>query len=400
MSAIAFCDVCHRDLAFLARIAVDRLLVGRSGLIHGALGFRAGHRSPGRAAPAGRCRARPVGGRARRSSAPGRSARLRPLERGLARRDDLRARAGIDVCELRIGDDLGGQRLLVLRDRFGIVDPHQHGVGGDVLAAHDGNVRDAPVDPRRDVEPRRVHLALHQQRLGPHQIPDRQAGDGGDDHAHHDRRNPGGQSFPVSLLFLVLAPAPACATSVGLSGVGISIAVGPCHSTKYRTALRPMLARTFGPVTSAHHRTDLIVPGAAINRPRDRPLCYRPWAVASAYSTATTSTSRATDIFAKICDTLPEFYLSLCCRKTLATSFGARAVGHAHRQCRLQSRQRPFGFRRRGHLHQCFAVEHDLVGDLADPGQPRRWRSGMSSATVTVTSTYRRPNRCTEIERL
>ena len=104
-------------------------------------------------------------------------ARLRPLERRLARRDDLRARAGIDVGELRLGDDLGGQRLLVLGDRLGVVDPHQHRAGGDVLAAHDRDLRDAPIDPRRDVEPRRIDLALHQQGLRPHQIPDRQGGD-------------------------------------------------------------------------------------------------------------------------------------------------------------------------------------------------------------------------------
>ena len=116
-------------------------------------------------------------------------ARLRPLERGLARGDDLRARADVDVGKLRLGDDLGGDRLLVLGDRLGIVDLDQHGAGGDVLAAHDRDLSDAPVDPRGDVEPRRVHLALHQQRLRPHQIPDRQAGDGGDHHADNDRRD-------------------------------------------------------------------------------------------------------------------------------------------------------------------------------------------------------------------
>src|SRR5262245_29241964 len=39
-------------------------------------------------------------------------------------------------------------RLLVLGQRFGIVDPHQHGVGVDILAAHDGHLSDAAVDPR------------------------------------------------------------------------------------------------------------------------------------------------------------------------------------------------------------------------------------------------------------
>ena len=99
------------------------------------------------------------------------------------------ARADVDIRKLRIGDDLGGQRLLVLGDRLGIVDPHQHRVGVDVLAARDGHLSDAAVDPRGDVEARRVHLALHQQRLAPHQIIDRQGGDRGDDHGDDDGRN-------------------------------------------------------------------------------------------------------------------------------------------------------------------------------------------------------------------
>ena len=77
----------------------------------------------------------------------------------------------------------------MLGDRLGIVDPHQRRTGLDVLAARNGDRRDAPVDPRRDVEPRRVDLALHQQRLAPQQIPDRQGGDRGGDHADDDRRN-------------------------------------------------------------------------------------------------------------------------------------------------------------------------------------------------------------------
>ena len=35
-------------------------------------------------------------------------ARLRPLERGLARGDDLRAGADVDVGELCLGNDFGG----------------------------------------------------------------------------------------------------------------------------------------------------------------------------------------------------------------------------------------------------------------------------------------------------
>ena len=88
--------------------------------------------------------------------------RLGALERGLARSDDLRPGAGVDVGKLRVGDDPGSHRLFVPGDRFRIVDPYQHRVGGDVLPAIHRNFRDAPVDPRRDVEAGRVHLTLYQ----------------------------------------------------------------------------------------------------------------------------------------------------------------------------------------------------------------------------------------------
>ena len=103
---------------------------------------------------------------------------LRPLQRGLARRDDLGARARIDIRELRFGHDLRSQRLLVLCNGLRVIDAHQHGAGGNVLPAKDRNLRDASIDPRRDVQPRCVHLALHEQRLRSHQIPDGQAGNG------------------------------------------------------------------------------------------------------------------------------------------------------------------------------------------------------------------------------
>ena len=146
MSAMRLADIRLGDLALLARIAVDRLLVGRLGLIHGALAFVQGI---GRLIEAGLRRIAVLGQLADAFVGLLRQhhSRLRPLERGLARRDDLRPRAGVDVGELRIGDDLGGQRLLVLGQRFGIVDPHQHGVGGDVLPAR------RPECPRRARRP-------------------------------------------------------------------------------------------------------------------------------------------------------------------------------------------------------------------------------------------------------
>src|SRR5262249_28265786 len=96
-----------------------------SGLIHGALAFvqRVGRLvEPGdRGVAVFGQLADPVIGFLRQDHA-----RLRPLERCLFRGDDLRACAGIDVGELRIGNDLRGERLLVLCDRLRIVDLDQH----------------------------------------------------------------------------------------------------------------------------------------------------------------------------------------------------------------------------------------------------------------------------------
>jgi hypothetical protein len=55
---------------------------------------------------------------------------------------------------------------------FGIVDPHQDRSGVDILPSLDWHVGDAPINAGCDIEPRRVDLALHQQRFGPHQVPD------------------------------------------------------------------------------------------------------------------------------------------------------------------------------------------------------------------------------------
>ena len=106
-------DIRHSDLALLARITVDRLFVGRLGLIHGALRFMQaiGHLVEARlrCIVALRQLADAFVGLLRQHKG-----RLRPIERGLARSDDLCPRADIDIGELRIGDDLGGQRLLML----------------------------------------------------------------------------------------------------------------------------------------------------------------------------------------------------------------------------------------------------------------------------------------------
>jgi len=61
----------------------------------------------------------------------------------------------------------------VLGDCLGVVDLDQHGAGRDVLPALDRDLADPAIDPGRDVEPGRIHLALHQQGFGPHEVPNR-----------------------------------------------------------------------------------------------------------------------------------------------------------------------------------------------------------------------------------
>src|SRR5262245_15738230 len=62
----------------------------------------------------------------------------------------------------------------------------------------------ARLAPGGDVEPRRIALALHQQRRGPRQVPDRQCADHGDDHCDDDRRNSTGAGRPLLRRLLVL----------------------------------------------------------------------------------------------------------------------------------------------------------------------------------------------------
>ena len=201
MSATAFCTFATAISRSSARITVDRLLVGGFGLVGGALALVQGI-------------GRLVEPRLRRVAMLGQladavigflgkdHAGLRPLQCRLARRNHLRARAGLDIGELRIGHHLGSERLLVLRERLRIVDPHQHGAGGDVLPALHRDVGDTPVDPRGDVEARGVHLALYQQGLRPHEVPDRQTGDDGDDQPDDDGGNPSGSRRAGGRCFL------------------------------------------------------------------------------------------------------------------------------------------------------------------------------------------------------
>ena len=67
----------------------------------------------------------------------------------------------------------------------------------------------------------------------------------------------------------------------------------------------------------------------------------------------------------------------------------------------LQLRQRPVRFSRRGHLHQRFAVQHDLIRDLADASQSRTMAVGdeLGDPDRDIDAVAD-PDRFTEIERL
>ena len=138
-------DIGRRDSTFLLGIAIDRLLVGRSRLIDGALAFMQGI---GRLVEA-RNRGVAVFGQladAVIGLLRQHDARLCSLERGLACGDDLGPRADVDIGELRLGHDPGGERLISFGDRLGVVDANEHRAGGDVLTADDRNFPYPPID--------------------------------------------------------------------------------------------------------------------------------------------------------------------------------------------------------------------------------------------------------------
>ncbi len=108
-------------------------------------------------------------------------------DRRLALRDLLLADADENVGEIGLGDRLGGARLVELGDELGVVDDQQKLARCDIVASLDRTLSDQPVDARRNIDPRRVRLALHDQRLCLEQIPERKAGDDRHDHEQHDR---------------------------------------------------------------------------------------------------------------------------------------------------------------------------------------------------------------------
>ena len=186
------------DAAFLDRVAGDGLFVGKLGLLPAA----AGHvEARGRLVElldrseiARRQLLGAVVGLLRQP--------LAGLGRGhgrLALGDDLGASADLDALEIGQRDGLRGLRLLEPGQQFGIVDRHQDLARGDVLAAIHRAPGNAAVDPRRDVDPRGIRLALNQQRLRLNEIPKRQGED-----RDHGKRNDGDRR-PRRLLWRVRA---------------------------------------------------------------------------------------------------------------------------------------------------------------------------------------------------
>jgi hypothetical protein len=127
--------------------------------------------------------------------------RLRALQLRFARCNDLGSCADVDVGQLSLGNDLGGYRLFPLSQRFRVIDPHQDGTGRDVLSAYDRNLPNAAIDARGKIHPRRVNLALDEQRFRPYQIPDRQRRDCDDNASDNDRRRMHGNWFFRKCLF-------------------------------------------------------------------------------------------------------------------------------------------------------------------------------------------------------
>src|SRR6478672_8952632 len=82
------------------------------------------------------------------------------LERSFARRDYLGAGTSIDIGELSLGHDLRSQGLISFCECFWIIYAYQYSSGGDILAAHDRDLRNSPVYARCNVEPRGIYFTL------------------------------------------------------------------------------------------------------------------------------------------------------------------------------------------------------------------------------------------------
>src|SRR5208282_3349347 len=116
------------------------------------------------------------------------------VDRGLALRDNLGARAGLDMGQLDGRDRQRGLRFIELGHEFRIVDREQQLPGCDIVAARNRALADPAVDPRRNIDAGGVGLALDDERLRLDKVPEREA----DNHRDDERYDDGGRSRDVS----------------------------------------------------------------------------------------------------------------------------------------------------------------------------------------------------------
>src|SRR6266851_9824978 len=114
--------------------------------------------------------------------------RLRALQLRLPRGNGLHPGSDEYIGKLGLGNSHRRFHLFELGDSLRIVDPYEHGIRRDVLAALDGYFLDPSVDPRGDVEPRRVRLALHEQWFRPQEIEEGQRDDNSGNDTDDDGR--------------------------------------------------------------------------------------------------------------------------------------------------------------------------------------------------------------------
>ena len=158
-------------------VAIDRLFIGRFGLIDCAFAFvqRIGHLVEAglrRVALLGQC-VSAVKGLLRQHQC-----RLRALHLRFPRGNDFHPRSDEYVGKLGLRNSLGRPHLLVLGQSFGIVDPYEDCSRRDILATFDWYFLHPSIDTRGYIQPRCIDLALYEQWFRPQEIEDRKRDDG------------------------------------------------------------------------------------------------------------------------------------------------------------------------------------------------------------------------------
>jgi hypothetical protein len=147
-------------------VAIDRLLVGRFGLIDGAFAFvqrisRLVEACLRRVALLGQCMSAIKG--LLRQHQP----RLRTLHFRFSGSNGLHPRSDKHVGELRIGNSHRRSHLVELGNSFRIVDSYEHRVRSNVLPTFDRDFFDPPVNTRGNIEACCIGLALYEQWFRP-----------------------------------------------------------------------------------------------------------------------------------------------------------------------------------------------------------------------------------------